>query len=570
MRLACRFLWCLSAFITLLVLLAFPLSANAQNKIAANADLNHDGTSDLLWYNPATGQTVVWLMDGTTISSSDSYVSDPNWKIIKTADFNGDGMADLLWENAATGETGTWLMNGTSVSIKKVLITERDWKVVEAADLNGDGKADLLWRNTGTGETAAWLMDGTSVLTWKVLIAEREWKIVASADLNGDGKADLLWQNASTGQTAAWLMDGTSVLTWTVLLTERDWKIVAAADLNGDGKADLVWHNASAGQTAAWLMNGTSVLTWTVLFTDPDWKVVATADFDGDGKADLLWHNKLTGHTAAWVMNGTSKSTEASLLIDPNSTVNAIGDLNGDGKYDLLWYNAATDQTSAWLMNGIGVTSRVNLTAGTGLKQQCINSTSLTFAMACDDTVLTKATGTAPVNKPPVVNAGADQTITLPATANLSGYASDDSSQTAVLTSRWSQVSGPGSVAFSNSTNLQTTAVFPLAGAYTLRLTATRGTLSNADDVVVVVNDCGTVVSGTVKILANASDSVGVAGVQTMVDGKNMGPNLTKAPYSVIWNTTTIPNGCHQITVTAQNAVGTKTTVSLLATVRNP
>jgi len=91
--------------------------------------------------------------------------------------------------------------------------------------------------------------------------------------------------------------------------------------------------------------------------------------------------------------------------------------------------------------------------------------------------------------------------------------------------------------------------------------------------VVIVVNDvinCGTIVSGRVRILANATDNVGVIGVQLMLDGANMGPTLTSEPYSVIWNTTAIPNGCHQISVTAQDAAGNEMTTSLLVTVRNP
>src|SRR5207249_4644564 len=53
------------------------------------------------------------------------------------------------------------------------------------------------------------------------------------------------------------------------------------------------------------------------------------------------------------------------------------------------------------------------------------------------------------VNLAPVVNAGADQVITLPSIATLTGAASDDGLP-GVLTTTWSQVSGPGTVSFSN------------------------------------------------------------------------------------------------------------------------
>lgn len=97
-----------------------------------------------------------------------------------------------------------------------------------------------------------------------------------------------------------------------------------------------------------------------------------------------------------------------------------------------------------------------------------------------------------PPNTAPVVNAGPDQTITLPATATLTGTVSDDGlpDPPAHVTTTWSKVSGPsgGTVVFSNPSALTTTATFSLAGVYVLRLSASDGALSGQDDVVVTVN----------------------------------------------------------------------------------
>ena len=43
-------------------------------------------------------------------------------------------------------------------------------------------------------------------------------------------------------------------------------------------------------------------------------------------------------------------------------------------------------------------------------------------------------------------------------------------------------------------------------------------------------------------VSANASDNVGVAGVQFYLDGALLGTEDTTAPYSVSWNTTTATN----------------------------
>jgi uncharacterized repeat protein (TIGR03806 family) len=104
-----------------------------------------------------------------------------------------------------------------------------------------------------------------------------------------------------------------------------------------------------------------------------------------------------------------------------------------------------------------------------------------------------------PANVAPIANAGADQTITLPATANLSGSASDDGLPTppAALAYAWSKVSGPGTVTFGNANAASTNATFSVAGAYVLRLTANDSALTGSDDVAITVNPASTTGNGT-------------------------------------------------------------------------
>lgn len=84
------------------------------------------------------------------------------------------------------------------------------------------------------------------------------------------------------------------------------------------------------------------------------------------------------------------------------------------------------------------------------------------------------------------VNAGADQAVTLPATASLVGSASDDGSPAGVFTTTWSKVSGPGTVTFGDAAATSTTATLSVAGTYVIRLTANDGTYSTSDDMTVV------------------------------------------------------------------------------------
>src|SRR6266536_2436758 len=141
--------------------------------IVGSEDFNRDLNSDILWQNSVTGERVIWLMNGTSLSSTVSLgIVGTSWNIVGSGDFNADGMPDILWQNncgscaasAVTGERVIWLMNGTSLSSSVSLgIVGTSWNIAGAADYSGDGKTDILWQNSVTGERAIWLMNGTSL-----------------------------------------------------------------------------------------------------------------------------------------------------------------------------------------------------------------------------------------------------------------------------------------------------------------------------------------------------------------------------------------------------------------------
>ena len=79
----------------------------------------------------------------------------------------------------------------------------------------------------------------------------------------------------------------------------------------------------------------------------------------------------------------------------------------------------------------------------------------------------------------------------------------------------------------------------------------------------------GSTVSGMTTVSANASDNVGVAGVQFRLDGSNLGAEVTSAPYSANWNTTTAANGGHTLTAVARDAAGNSTTSAAVAVTVN-
>ena len=93
-----------------------------------------------------------------------------------------------------------------------------------------------------------------------------------------------------------------------------------------------------------------------------------------------------------------------------------------------------------------------------------------------------------PENRPPSVQAGADQAVALYERFNLNGQVSDDGlPSTAPLRLSWYKVTGPGTVDFGNPADPRTAVSFSAQGTYVLRLVANDGELATFDDVTISV-----------------------------------------------------------------------------------
>ena len=152
--------------------------------IEAVEDMNADGWADFVWRNVSTGAVTVWLTKGDVLhGAAGPYVTSASPGSISTAyhieagaDFNGDGKGDLIFRNAASGDTIMWLMNGTAI-VSNVAMggVASDFLIEAASDLDADGKADLMWRGQTSGNVIVWLMNGSTI---------RSVTVVGSVDTN--------------------------------------------------------------------------------------------------------------------------------------------------------------------------------------------------------------------------------------------------------------------------------------------------------------------------------------------------------------------------------------------------
>jgi hypothetical protein len=147
-------------------------------------------------------------------------------------------------------------------------------------------------------------------------------------------------------------------------------------------------------------------------------------------------------------------------------------------------------------------------------------------------TIIVNAEGA--VNTVPTVDAGSDQTITLPSDVTLSGTVSDDGLPTppGTVTTLWTVISGPGTVTFADATQLDTTASFNLEGTYVLDLTADDSELTSNDQLTITVNAA---LTGSNDLLAHWPLNEGAGTSAGDISGYGHNGTLTNGP---VWNGT--------------------------------
>ena len=144
---------------------------------ALAGDFNGDGTDDIAWFNPTTGQVDIWKMSNGQWTGSVAVGAHPlEWKPLGAADFNLDGTSDIAWYNTTTNNIDIWLLNngqwmesanlgshpgagpstpptagGGSPPVPPVV-------AVGVGDFDHSGVADIMWHDTGNNRIDNWML----------------------------------------------------------------------------------------------------------------------------------------------------------------------------------------------------------------------------------------------------------------------------------------------------------------------------------------------------------------------------------------------------------------------------
>ena len=439
------------------------------------------------------------------------------------------------------------------------------------ADLDGDGSPEILAANDQS-KVFIWSANGTLWSGWPKNLA---WYMtnIAVDDLTGDGQKEIII--STFGRVIVYNTSGFTLPGWP-FFTSAPFSPPAIGDVDGDGQKEIVVATG-VGPTNLYMLraNGTVMPNWPRAinptlssgFTSNSNPVLG--DLDGDGAMECVI-GSTNGLVYAFRANGSNLPgwPQATKPVRVNSP--AIGDIDGDGLPEVIAGNdkflengANTNYLYAWHADGtllpnwpvknerqlFGTYFGYGAPALVDLDQDgradVIASSDVGNAAAAVNAY--KSNGSKVTGFPkPTLDVGGFSTNTV-AVADLDGDG--------LLEMAWIDFDNRLYIWELSAPN-NAVAPWPMFhrdARHTGASVRTPETLAPAAAVTAPAG--GSFVSGTVNVITEASDNVGVVNIEVYKDNALFGTSTT-SPFTLAWDSTTDSEGPHTFFSKAYDAAG--------------
>ncbi|OUJ69493.1 hypothetical protein BXP70_26270 [Hymenobacter crusticola] len=333
-------------------------------------DVDGDGDLDLLTTNLGNVNSPNGLGNGTTITvrRNDGTGTFTNAQHLTVgrgptqavlADLNGDGTLDLLTANSSSATVSVRLNTGSGSFGPGAEVGSGNIHGIAVGDVDGDGDQDLLLADYNEPSTVAiGLNNGTGTFPFFDFSAARRVSVgsrpinIALGDVDGDGDLDFVTSSSNGTTVSVRVNNGTGIFTGTqeVGVGFNPMQVVLG-DVDGDGDLDVVtanyynYFNPAINYTnstaSVRLNNGNGLFAGDQqVAIGRGARSVALGDVDGDGDLDLLAPNELTNSVGVRLNNGSGAfSGSQQVAVGDNPTYLALADLDGDGDLDFATAN---------------------------------------------------------------------------------------------------------------------------------------------------------------------------------------------------------------------------------------
>ncbi|MCD6373890.1 MAG: T9SS type A sorting domain-containing protein [Caldisericaceae bacterium] len=199
----------------------FELIAQAPSPSALTiADFDDDGlldVADLSWIDystltPQSGENFKWWAQqpDTTFLEIQEIIDSYGGNDLQTADLNGDGSLDLIAAGYKTGTLDLWPNDGTGLFNSRTIIDQNlnHPRHLSLGDIDSDGDQDIALTVDAEDKIIWYENQGSLNFTKHVLDSSFTFAyFVKIYDLDGDGDADLIGTAQDAGQLAWWEND---------------------------------------------------------------------------------------------------------------------------------------------------------------------------------------------------------------------------------------------------------------------------------------------------------------------------------------------------------------------------
>jgi hypothetical protein len=299
----------------------------------ARPDIDGDGNTDFVFTRTGDGSSEVWLMDGLgrdglPVVPEPAHPVDSNWRVACVADLNAEGTPEIIWRSVDSGRMVHWRMQWSSATRQYTrilgdyltasenndqqnIVENLQWRLASCADVGSmpsgpgstpnpepDGRIDLIWQNTVTGQMRYMYFvnfnETNSITPTPAGPVDANWRLAGVRDFGKydattqtvsptpDNRPDLIFQNTTSKKMVVWFMDGPlrqqGFFTNPSVPADLNWDLTGTGDMGTDiinpardGNADLIFRNATSQKLVVWFMEGINrKLTNGGGFTSPD------------------------------------------------------------------------------------------------------------------------------------------------------------------------------------------------------------------------------------------------------------------------------------------------------------